>query len=583
AALLIVPTLLSNAELSTAMPRSGGTYFFVSRSMGPTVGVVDGIGAWISMVAKCAFALVGIGYYIALVLGWDHAAHVQLFVKSLAVVLGIVLCVVNIRGIRKSATLQTGLVILLLGLCAYFIVKGFPSVDRAHFSPLGPKDKTLLEAVTAVIATAGLVFVSYAGLTKAASVSEEVLRPEKTMPLGMFAALLVTSVIYVLGVSIAVGTLPADELAGSRAPLAEAARGFAGTAGLVAMLVAGVLAFVSTANAGILSASRYLYAMGRDRALPLAFARVGGRDTPVVGIVFSACVTIAIASLLDAYEIAKLASTFLLVDFAAVNLSVIVMRESRVGSYDPGFRSPLYPWMQIAGVAVSAVLIPMMGWDALTFALGLFGLALVWYALYAHGRAEHAAAIRHVVERIATEILSREDAAPILDRELRSIMKEKGLRDGDPFARLISKATVLDLEPEAQWDDLMGSVVARFSAEYPDFSERIREELIEKASHGQTPAAGGVALPHLRLEGVSQYELVIARSTEGLHFPGVEGPVHAVFVLLGSLEDPQQHLRMLACIAAKVEDPAFLEQWLSAPDNESLRAVLAGGGACGPG
>lgn len=574
ASLLIVPTLLSNTELSTAMPRSGGTYFFVSRSMGPTAGVVDGIGAWLSMVAKCAFALVGIGYYIALVAGWSDAAHVQLFVKLLAGGTAVVLCAVNIYGVRKSVFLQTWLVIGLIALCVFFIVRGLPAVDFSHFKPLfAPKDTTL-ESIAVVVSTAGLVFVSYAGLLQAASVSGEVVAPEKTMPRGMFLSLGVTTCLYVFGVFVAVGTLGAEELSGSRAPLAEAARAFAGTAGLVGMLIAGVLAFVTTANAGIMSASRYLYAMALDRALPLPFARLGKRDTPVLGIIFSGAVTIAIACFLDAYQIAKLASTFLLVDFAAVNLSVIVMRESRVGSYDPGFASPFYPWMQLAGVAVSAVLIPMMGWVALTFALALFGLALVWYAVFAHGKAQHAAAVRHVLERLATEILSRETAGPALDRELRSIMKEKGLRDGDPFARLILQATVMDVEAHEHWDDLMGRVVAEFSAEYPDHTEYIREELLEKVSHGETPAAAGVALPHLRIEGLRTYELVMARSVEGLHFPGVSGPVHAVFVLLGSVGDPRQHLRMLASLAARVEDPEFMRQWLAAEDKDSLRATL---------
>jgi len=574
AAVFIVPTLLSNSELSTAMPRSGGTYFFVSRSMGPTAGVVDGIGAWLSMVAKCAFALVGIGYYIALVAGWSDAPHVELFVKVLAIGTAVVLCAVNIYGVRKSALLQTSLVIMLIALSVFFILRGLPAVSLSRFKPfLAPKDAPL-RSVAAVISTAGLVFVSYAGLTKAASVSEEVVAPEKTMPRGMILALAVTTVLYVAGVFVAVGTLRAGALSGSRAPLAEAARAFAGTTGLLAMLAAGVLAFVTTANAGILSSSRYLYAMARDRAIPLPFARLGKRDTPVLGIVFSGAVTMAVAYFLDAYEIAKLASTFLLVDFAAVNLSVIVMRESRVGSYDPGFASPFYPWMQMAGVAVSAVLIPMMGRLTLAFALGLFGLALVWYAVFAQGKAQHAAAMRHVLERLAAEILSREAAGPALDRELRSIMKEKGLREGDPYARLILQSTIVDVPTGERWDELMGRVVERFSEEYPEHADHIREELLEKASQGETPAAAGVALPHVRIAGLRNYELVMARSVEGLHFPGVSGPVHAVFVLLGSMDDPQQHLRMLASLAARAEDPAFMRQWLMAEDKDSLRAAL---------
>jgi mannitol/fructose-specific phosphotransferase system IIA component (Ntr-type) len=94
---------------------------------------------------------------------------------------------------------------------------------------------------------------------------------------------------------------------------------------------------------------------------------------------------------------------------------------------------------------------------------------------------------------------------------------------------------------------------------------------------GETPAADGIALPHLRLEGIQRYELMIARSRRGLHFPGIGRPVHAVFVLLGLLEDPQQHLRMLAGIARRADGPDFLERWVGARDAGQLRMMLLAG------
>ena len=66
AGLLILPAMYCMAELSTAMPRSGGTYFFLDRSMGPLMGTVGGLGSWVAVVFKSAFALVGMGAYLAL-------------------------------------------------------------------------------------------------------------------------------------------------------------------------------------------------------------------------------------------------------------------------------------------------------------------------------------------------------------------------------------------------------------------------------------------------------------------------------------------------------------------------------------
>ncbi|HSR40887.1 MAG TPA: amino acid permease, partial [Longimicrobiales bacterium] len=66
AALFILPAMLSVAELATAMPKAGGAYYFLDRSMGPMVGTVGGLGTWLALVLKSAFALVGMGAYLAI-------------------------------------------------------------------------------------------------------------------------------------------------------------------------------------------------------------------------------------------------------------------------------------------------------------------------------------------------------------------------------------------------------------------------------------------------------------------------------------------------------------------------------------
>jgi amino acid transporter/mannitol/fructose-specific phosphotransferase system IIA component (Ntr-type) len=573
AAILIIPTLFSKAELSTAMPRSGGTYFFVSRSMGPMAGVIDGISAWLAMTAKSAFALVGIGFYVLMVTHTGHAVDMRL-VRIIAVVIAVLLAVVNAVGAKESGFLQTVLVAGLVVLSVYFIVHGSFFVESARYTPFVSKGSL------PIFATAGLVFVSYAGLTKVASVAEEVADPEKTIPRGMILSLATATVIYVVGVVIVVGVVPAEDLASDRTPLATAAGIFAGRAGVWAMVIAGCLAFVTTANAGILSASRYLYAMGRDNVLPPRFGHLSARETPLLGIAVSTGAIIAVVLFLDAEGIAKLASTVMLVAFALVNLSVIVMRESGVGSYDPGFRSPLYPWMQLAGVLVSLVLIPLMGRSAMVFSLALTFVGILWYVIYARGKAEHAVAIMRVLERIAEQLLSRESAGPALDRELRQIMKEKGLRPEDPFAEVVLRARFIDLPEGEEWDDFMADAVDGLTKEYPEHRESLKAGLIEAGRHGETPAASGIALPHILLNGVDRYELVAARSRQGLHFPGIGTPIHAVFVLLGSKDDPQQHLRMLAGIARRAEGPSFLKDWLGAKDAEDLRTLLVTGESC---
>ena len=77
ASTLVVPAMLSKAELSTAMPRAGGDYYFLDRSMGPMAGTVGGFGTWLSLVFKSAFALIGMGAYLHLFLDVPIEVNIQ--------------------------------------------------------------------------------------------------------------------------------------------------------------------------------------------------------------------------------------------------------------------------------------------------------------------------------------------------------------------------------------------------------------------------------------------------------------------------------------------------------------------------
>jgi APA family basic amino acid/polyamine antiporter len=66
ASIIMIPTLLSKAELATAMPKAGGDYFFIDRSLGPAIGTIGGLASWFALSSKTAFALIGIGAFVQL-------------------------------------------------------------------------------------------------------------------------------------------------------------------------------------------------------------------------------------------------------------------------------------------------------------------------------------------------------------------------------------------------------------------------------------------------------------------------------------------------------------------------------------
>jgi APA family basic amino acid/polyamine antiporter len=574
AGLFIIPAMVAVAELSTAMPRAGGAYYFLDRALGPMVGTVGGLGTWLALVLKSAFALVGMGAYLTI--------YFDVPIEPVAVGLTAAFALLNIVGAKETSGLQRFLVGTLVLILAFFLIQGLAEVQSMGVVEVTAERFTPLFAFgfTGFMATVGFVFVSYAGLTKVASVSEEVRNPDRNIPLGMFMSLLTAVVIYTVGVYILVAVLPPEELRDDLTPVATAAQAFfdwlPGGSGVALIVVAAIAAFASTGNAGILSASRYPLAMARDRLVSARFAVLGRFQTPTFSILATAGLMTAAILFLDIEAIAKLASAFQLLLFSLLSLAVVIMRESKIAGYDPGFRSPLYPWIHIVGFLAPFWLIAEMGEIAVLFSLGLVAATVAWYFQYAHPRVERAGAIYHALARLG------ERRHGGLDLELRGIIREKGLRAEDPFDEVVGRAQVLDLEGRVTLDELMDRAARGLSDRTGVAPEVLVAGLMEEVEAGFVPVAAGAALPHLRVPGLEHPELLIARVRDGLLpqegdsevLPGSHEEIRAVFFLVSPEEEPGQHLRLLGHLATHVDDPAFPELWMAAKDPLELRETL---------
>ncbi len=224
-----------------------------------------------------------------------------------------------------------------------------------------------------------MVFISFGGLTKIASIAEEVHHPGKNLPLGMFLAWFVVSLFYLAVVFVTVGVLEGPNLAASYAPISHAAESFMGIIGFVILSVAAMAAFVTTANGGILAASRSPLAMSRDSLLPSILAKVTAKSrTPYISILITGLFMIAALLFLEIEDLVKTASTLMIILFILDNASVIIMRESKIQSYRPRFRSPLYPYMHIIVIILYAILIIDMGAVPLLISLGFVVMSVFW-------------------------------------------------------------------------------------------------------------------------------------------------------------------------------------------------------------
>lgn len=575
--ILVIPTMLSKAELGTAFPRAGGTYYIIDRTLGPLMGSIGGFGSWLSLVFKSAFALIGMGAYISI--------FFEVPITPVAVMLTLAFGALNIFGAKETSRLQNILVITLLSVMAFYLVQGFSylfsldmlDIHREKFTPF------FKDGMQGFFATVGMVFVSYAGLTKVVSVAEEVEDPDKNIPRGMFLSILTAIVVYVAGVILMTSVLEPEAFYKDLTPVATAGNVFLnwlpGDTSLILVVIAAIAAFASTGNAGIMSASRFPLAMGRDKLVHSNFSKLGKFDTPVYSIVATTGMMVFLLLVFNVKEVAKLASAFKLLLFGLLNLAVIVMRESQIEEYDPGYTSPFYPWVQMLGMLTSGLLILEMGILSILFTVAITIMSVAWYYYYAYGKIDRQGAIFHVSERLA----QYKDRG--LEHEMRHILQEKGLRDEDPYELVVSKATILDVtDKQTTYEDIVKKACTTLATKVSMDKEELIKAFNKEDDFGALSIGKGAALNHTRIPVEAEPELFIVRIKNVLVTRDTcfeddtedqeKHKFYALFFLVSSEKDATQHLRFLAHMAEMIDHENFFERWISAKDEAELREVL---------
>lgn len=395
AGLIVLPSALAMAEMATAIPRAGGSYLYIDMAMGPLMGTIAGFGVWLSLIFKAAFALDGLGLYLGL--------FTDIHALTLGLLIGAGLVVVNLVGIKESGLVQAYLVTVVFVVLFVFIGGGATNVQSDLYHPFAP------EGWEGLLSAAALVFVSYAGVTKVASLAEEVANPARTLPVAIISSLLIMMFVYPAVTYVMVGVTPPDVLSGDLTPLATASNEIFPLWMADVVAVVGVLALASMANAGLLASSRYPFAMARRRLAPSWFATVSSRSgTPTPSILVTGLVLLALVAFLPVFELAKLASAFQLLVFALINMAYLAFKRAKLWWYRPKFTAPGYPLVPIVGTLACFVLISQLGLDAILGAAAIILAGLVWYQVYGRSRALKESAFRESVRQQGmTRLLDR--------------------------------------------------------------------------------------------------------------------------------------------------------------------------------
>ena len=372
AALCILPAVLSKSELATAMPKSGGTYVYIERAFGPLFGTIAGIGLWLSLLLKSAFSLVGLSAYLYVLIEIDASST-----KGIALFALLVILLLNVFGVKKVEKTQLIIVSISVLSLIGIVFFGTSSFDSNLLEPV------FVDGSSGFITGVAFLYISYAGVTKIAAVAGEIKNPEKNLPRTMIFSLFLITTIYVLVALVLVGNVEASVLSTDIKPIYTLFQSIGGnTLGYVAGAV-GVITLLSMANSGVLASSRFPFAMGKDRLMPGFLGSVSSRFMTPVSAIITTSALIALAILfLDVVKIAKLASAFKVLMFIFNELSVIVLRETNAQWYNPSFRSPLYPYVQLFGIFSGIVLLAYLGIMPLVSVFGVFVLGFIIFMVY---------------------------------------------------------------------------------------------------------------------------------------------------------------------------------------------------------
>ena len=385
-------TALCYAEMASMIPVSGSSYSYAYATLGEGIAffvascliLEYGISAaavavgWSGYLNKVFEIIFGSGLPAALTNapivadGYSLSFGGDGYFNLPAAVLVFLCCMLLMRGSKESASANAVMVMIKMGILAFFIliaITGFNVENLQPFAPYG---------WGGISAAAGTIFFTYVGLDAVSTAGEEVINPKRNLPLAIICALIIVTSLYILVAVTALGVQPAAQFDGQEAGLATILQNITGSNWPALILAAGAVISVFSVTLVVLyGQTRILFAMSRDGMIPEIFHRVNPRTmTPVFNTIIVALFVGAIAAFVPDAVLWDLTSMGTLVAFMVVSAGVMVLRRTRP-DMPRGFKVPFYPVLPILSILSSMYLVYNL--NPTTFKL--FGVWLVFAAI----------------------------------------------------------------------------------------------------------------------------------------------------------------------------------------------------------
>lgn len=353
----------SSAQLAAIYPESGGTYVYGRRQLGAGWGHAAGWGFVVGKTASCAAMALAVGAYVAP----DSARIVSLATVALVTA-------VNIGGLSRTVAVTRGLLAVSLGSLTVVVVLGWTKANAS-----AGEIELSETSVTGVLQSAGFLFFAFAGYARVATLGEEVVEPERTIPRAIPAALGGVLLVYAIVAITLLGVIPSREVGGVDAPLRLVVEAADSSLGPLVQVGASIAALGVLLNL-IPGVSRTMLAMARNRELPDWLAHVDTkRALPIRAELSVALSVMVLVMLLDVRDAIAVSGVAVLLYYAITNVAALTLTPVQ-----RRFPKPL----ALAGLVGCVVLIVALPTGAL-FGGGcvvLAGIVARWLTLAFHAR-----------------------------------------------------------------------------------------------------------------------------------------------------------------------------------------------------
>ena len=406
---------LCYAEFASTVPVAGSAYTFSYATLGELVAWIIGWDLMLELALGASTVASGWSQYFTTVMhgtfgvtlpGWLTGGHHDLIAAGIVLLLTALLCL----GIRVSSGVNTVIVAAKVAIVLFVIFAGISFIKSGNYHPFIPKSgspgapggsssTTLIQqlgintgsfGIGGIFSAAAIVFFAFIGFDIVATGAEESKRPQRDLPIGIFASLFICTALYIAVSFVITGMVHFTHIQ-TDAPLAAAFESVHRPA--YAQVVSwGALAGLTTVTLILmLGQSRVFFAMSRDRLLPPVFSRVSPRfGTPYLTTLVTGLAVAVLAAAVPLTTLEELVNIGTLFAFVVVAAGVIVLRRTRPDLHR-AFRTPLVPAVPILSIAASVWLmlnLPTATW--LRFLIWM-GAGLLVYFIYGARRSRLAA------------------------------------------------------------------------------------------------------------------------------------------------------------------------------------------------